>query len=213
MFTIYSSKDKKEFEVTDKVMEASTLLKNLCEITDINEGISVECLSDMLSLYIKLIGHYETAILDIHDRNFEKALFKKITKKQLEEFAKELCYLDSDFFIDTVADEILDQIKKKDVKGITTYLGLKDDFSPEERKKINDNLLEYILFGRNYPNCPHFTLIPNKFYSTFNVLLARIVKKSQGYTSLKISLINKTLKVESDRFPIKLSTITIADKW
>uniref|UniRef100_A0AC35FSR6 Uncharacterized protein n=1 Tax=Panagrolaimus sp. PS1159 TaxID=55785 RepID=A0AC35FSR6_9BILA len=90
MYTLYSSKDQKEFEITDKVMQASTLLKNLSEITDVNQGISVDCSSDMLSLYIKLIDHYETVIFDVHDRNFEKALFKKITKKQLEEFAKEL---------------------------------------------------------------------------------------------------------------------------
>uniref|UniRef100_A0A914P8G5 Uncharacterized protein n=1 Tax=Panagrolaimus davidi TaxID=227884 RepID=A0A914P8G5_9BILA len=208
-FILQSKIDNQKFTVDKSVMEASTLLKNICEITDITEPIIINCPGASLEFFISLI---------INENEQHNNLFKNFTsknKKKLIKLVQDLCILDSDIFFNSAADYILGilQLKKGSTKNwnaIKEYFGFESDFTKKERKLIRESeKLEY-LFSINTEN---FTFpFPNKslyslntdFSTPMNILISRIIQRSNPQTSHLLSLINKTIKNEIDRYPIKL---------
>uniref|UniRef100_A0AC34FLT4 Uncharacterized protein n=1 Tax=Panagrolaimus sp. ES5 TaxID=591445 RepID=A0AC34FLT4_9BILA len=149
--------------------------------------------------------------MDNHHTGFERKFYNKYFTKDQEliEFIKDSCILDSDFLLDSIADFLLGKMKKMNWKKMQTYLGLEDDFTEVERKLIDENQLEYFLsinFAHlkfPFENKNLYSIKP-KFLSPLNVLLARIVARSDEESACSLSLINKTMKNESDRNPLKL---------
>uniref|UniRef100_A0A914PLA8 Uncharacterized protein n=1 Tax=Panagrolaimus davidi TaxID=227884 RepID=A0A914PLA8_9BILA len=206
MYTLRSSIDQKEFKIDQKVINASTLLKNICEITDINQPIVIKCPSQSLDIYIKFINHCDELSV-IHDKKFEDDLYKEYGDEKLVSIANELSILDSDFVFDSIADLFLDRIKEMKWQNIKGYLEVEDDFTLNERKLLEENRIEYLLsidFGEiKFPFAEtSFITLQNKLYTPLNALLSRIIQRSDSTTSFNLSVINKTIKNENDRHPI-----------
>ena len=135
--------------------------------------------------------------------------------------------LDSDVFFDSIADLILFKIKDMRRKEMQEYLEVEDDFTLEERTLIAENKLEYLLSIDITSTDAHcqgslkfpflhkkFILLKNKFSTPLNVLLARIIERSNGKTAFNLSMLNKRMKNESDRHPIKVSRfVGYDDRW
>uniref|UniRef100_A0A914R104 Uncharacterized protein n=1 Tax=Panagrolaimus davidi TaxID=227884 RepID=A0A914R104_9BILA len=207
-FILQSKIDNKMFTVDKSVIEASTLLKNICDITDVTEPIIINCPGASLEFFISLIKNEN----EQHKNLFE--IFTAKNKKKFIKLIQDLCILDSDIFLNSAADYILGilQLKKgrtKDWNAIRIYLGFESDFTAKERKLIRESeKLEY-LFSINTEN---FTFpFPNKslyslktdFSTPMNILISRIIQRSNHEISHLLSLINKTIKNEIDRYPIK----------
>uniref|UniRef100_A0AC34FRY2 SKP1 component POZ domain-containing protein n=1 Tax=Panagrolaimus sp. ES5 TaxID=591445 RepID=A0AC34FRY2_9BILA len=157
-FIIQSKIDNQKFTVDKNVIDASTLLKNICDITEVTEPILVDCPSQSLEVFIKLITHYhrdEEESEDEEEIDFEETLYNSFTskgKKELIKLIQDLCILDSDIFLNSIVDYILG-IFENEEKGIEMdwmeiqeYLGLENDFNKKERNFIqNAKKLEYFL--------------------------------------------------------------------
>uniref|UniRef100_A0AC34G2N2 Uncharacterized protein n=1 Tax=Panagrolaimus sp. ES5 TaxID=591445 RepID=A0AC34G2N2_9BILA len=209
-YVIKSEVDNQIFSVNENIINASALLKNLCDLTKVTEPITVQqCSGKSINTFIKLISHYDE-ITDKHDKEFEQLFFNSFNDEELAELVKDLSILDSEFFMDSVADYILDKISQmKSLEEIQKYLGLENDFTLDERKSIEKNLLEYFL-GINFDKFkfpfPEKSLysIKTKFYSPLNVLFAKIIERSNAEISYLLALSNKAIKKEVDRYPLKL---------
>ena len=189
----------------------------LLDLTKPKDPITIDCSALGLERYIKLINHYPT-ISDIHDQAFEKSLFADLTDRKLARLARGMAVLDSDFFFDAIADVVLGRIENLDREQMQRYFGFEDDFKPWERKLINNHSLEYLI-SLNIPklNFPfpatNFLNLKNRFYCPLNVILARIIQRSEEKQALTLSMINKTLKNECDRHPIKLYEFRCNYQW
>uniref|UniRef100_A0A914NYF1 Uncharacterized protein n=1 Tax=Panagrolaimus davidi TaxID=227884 RepID=A0A914NYF1_9BILA len=219
-FVIQSEIDNQKFTVDKKVIFSSVLLKNICDITDIREPIMVKCPGDSLKTFISLINHYQTPFDQENDDKFEKSLYCSLNKNELINLIQDLCVLDSDFFLDSIADYILKIIgeDEMDWNDIQYYLELENDFTENERILIDKNeKLEYFLsldtenFTFPFFNKNLYSL-KSAFSTPLNVLMARIIQRSSARTSYLLSLINKTIKNEVDRYPFKLSRFS-ADEY
>ena len=189
------------------------------DLTDPREPIPIDCSARYLGTFIKLVDHYPT-LIDDHDAEFEKDLFKNFNDLEISECVKQLAILDSDYLFDSIADVILNRINDMEVEQIQQYLGLQNDFTPAERQLIKEHRLEYIISLNTQPSklyfpfpAPSFITLENKFYCPLNILLARIIQRSHGSTAFRLSMCNKTLKNESDRHPIKLQNFNEGSTW
>uniref|UniRef100_A0A914Q9F5 Uncharacterized protein n=1 Tax=Panagrolaimus davidi TaxID=227884 RepID=A0A914Q9F5_9BILA len=97
-----------------------------------------------------------------------------------------------------------------DWNAIRKYFGFESDFTAEERKIILESeKLEYLLsintknFTFPFPNKNIYSL-KTDFSTPMNILISRIIQRSNPEISHLLSLINKTIKNEIDRYPIKL---------
>uniref|UniRef100_A0AC35FCY6 BTB domain-containing protein n=1 Tax=Panagrolaimus sp. PS1159 TaxID=55785 RepID=A0AC35FCY6_9BILA len=215
MYTLQSN-DNKVFQVNQKVIDASVLLKNSCEFTDITEPILLNCSSKCLDAFIKVINHYDE-IIDVHDTEFEIKLFESFNREDLGKLVEQIGYLDSDFFVEAIADVILDRIEGFSWKEIQAYFDLEDDFTEKERYQIEDNKFEYLIalaakrLYLQFPlsPCANFMMLKNYFFTPMNVILRQIIERSNEKTSFNLSIINKSIKNEVDRHPIKISELKL----
>uniref|UniRef100_A0A914YT34 SKP1 component dimerisation domain-containing protein n=1 Tax=Panagrolaimus superbus TaxID=310955 RepID=A0A914YT34_9BILA len=64
-----------------------------------------------------------------------------------DEDFKELCwkadYLDSQRFLEAAGDFVLNKLEDMEVKEIQEYLNIVDDYTPEERKAMEEHPLEF----------------------------------------------------------------------
>uniref|UniRef100_A0A914P9Z0 Uncharacterized protein n=1 Tax=Panagrolaimus davidi TaxID=227884 RepID=A0A914P9Z0_9BILA len=58
-----------------------------------------------------------------------------------------------------------------------------------------------------------FSTLKNKYYTPMNTLLARIIERSNWRLAFEFSVINKTLKNENDRHPIKPEHFVAKKLW
>uniref|UniRef100_A0A914QBM4 Uncharacterized protein n=1 Tax=Panagrolaimus davidi TaxID=227884 RepID=A0A914QBM4_9BILA len=206
-FILQSKIDNQKFTVDKSVMEASTLLKNICDITDVTEPIIINCPGASLEFFISLIKNE-------NDKNLFETFTAK-NKQTLIKLIQDLCILDSDIFLNSAADYILgilrpEKGRKMDWNAIRKYFGFESDFTAEERKIILESeKLEYLLsintknFTFPFPNKNIYSL-KTDFSTPMNILISRIIQRSNPEISHLLSLINKTIKNEIDRYPIKL---------
>uniref|UniRef100_A0AC34G197 Uncharacterized protein n=1 Tax=Panagrolaimus sp. ES5 TaxID=591445 RepID=A0AC34G197_9BILA len=215
MYFLRSEIDNQNFEVDQKVIDASALLKNIAELTDVTEPIQIKCSSKCLDIFIKVIENSNVKSLAY---DLKKELFKKIEDENIVEIVKEMGILDSDVFFDFIADLILDRIDEMNMKEIQEYFDFEADFSENEKAHINGHLLDYILsidtaeLKFPFPDTDILTL-KNKFYTPMNVLLQRIIARSDAEIAFYLSLINKTLKNENDKHPIKITCFLMDSYW
>uniref|UniRef100_A0A914PT16 Uncharacterized protein n=1 Tax=Panagrolaimus davidi TaxID=227884 RepID=A0A914PT16_9BILA len=218
MYTLQSN-DNKVFQVNQKVIDASVLLKNSCELTDITEPILLNCSSKCLDAFVQLINHYDK-IIDIHDTEFEIELFESFNRDDLGKLVEQIGYLDSDFFVETIADVILDRINGFDWKELQAYFDLEDDFTEDERYQIEDNKFEFLIslaarrLYLRFPLSPsvNFMMLKNFFFTPMNVIFSKIIEKSNEKTSFNLSVINKSIKNEVDRYPIKITEFQLNNR-
>jgi hypothetical protein len=203
------------------------------------------------------------------------SLFKSLSREQLITLIQDLCYLDSDIFLDSVADYILEMFESDtmDWNDMQEYLGLENDFTQQERKLIlNDKKLEYFIsaeklgilkmfikifnnhiseplkliassvatavmkkqssiylpklfrisfaqicnnynfFKFPFPNKSLYSLKTN-FATPMNAFIAKIIQRSNENARYLLSLINKTIKNEVDRYPLMLSRFHADSTW
>uniref|UniRef100_A0A914Q7P4 Uncharacterized protein n=1 Tax=Panagrolaimus davidi TaxID=227884 RepID=A0A914Q7P4_9BILA len=181
--------------------------KNRDTITDVTEPIIINCPGASLEFFISLIKNE-------NDKNLFETLTAK-NKQKLIKLIQDLCILDSDIFLNSAADYILGILqtkkgRKMDWNAIREYFGFESDFTAKERKIILESeKLEYLLsintenFTFPFPNKNLYSL-KTDFSTPMNILISRIIQRSNPETSHLLSLINKTIKNEIDRYPIKL---------
>uniref|UniRef100_A0A914PPM0 Uncharacterized protein n=1 Tax=Panagrolaimus davidi TaxID=227884 RepID=A0A914PPM0_9BILA len=215
MYTLRSN-DNKNFQVNQKIIDASVLLKNSCEFTDITEPILLNCSSKCLDAFVQLINHYDK-IIDVHDTEFEIELFESFNRDDLGKLVEQIGYLDSDFFVETIADVILDRINGLSWKKIQDYFDLEDDFTGKERYQIRRNKFEFLIaltakeLRLKFPLLPaeNILMLHNRFFTPMNIILRKIIERSNEKTSFNLSVINKAIKNEVDRYPIKISELEL----
>ena len=179
-------------------------------MTQVTEPIRLDCSTRSLEIFIKLVGHYDT-LTDDHDAEFEEALLMGFTDDELINLVQDICILDSDFFLESIADLILRRIEEMDWKKMQQYLGLESDFTRANRKLIAEFGTEYLIsvntdaFTFPFPDT-RFASLKCRFPSPMNSLLAQIVRRSRDITAWNLSIINKAMKNETDRHPIKLTS-------
>uniref|UniRef100_A0AC34FPE3 Uncharacterized protein n=1 Tax=Panagrolaimus sp. ES5 TaxID=591445 RepID=A0AC34FPE3_9BILA len=207
---IISKIDYQIFKIGKNVINASVLLKNICDLTERTEAIEINCCGKCFSIYINLFQRYQDVTTDKHDIEFENNLFNELSDREFVELIQEMCILDSDFFFEAAANFILGKIEKMEWKDMQEYFELEDDFSQGEREMIAENRLEYLLSMKledlefPFPE-KNFTTLNNKYYTPMNSFLAKIIQLSSHAAAWNLSLINKTLKNEANSHPIKLS--------
>uniref|UniRef100_A0AC34FX41 Uncharacterized protein n=1 Tax=Panagrolaimus sp. ES5 TaxID=591445 RepID=A0AC34FX41_9BILA len=139
--------------------------------------------------------------------------------EMLMDMLKDLGSLDSDVLLDFVADIIIRKIRYMDWRKLKEYFGFEEEFLDSEREMIEKNILDFFLSidfeGMKFPfsskTC--FSNLKNKFFIPMNILLARIIERSDHNVAFALSLINKTLKNENDRYPIKPERFRGSNYW
>uniref|UniRef100_A0A914PSM3 SKP1 component dimerisation domain-containing protein n=1 Tax=Panagrolaimus davidi TaxID=227884 RepID=A0A914PSM3_9BILA len=71
------------------------------------------------------------------------AFFKEMPENEFKELCWKADYLDSQRFLEAAGDFVMAIMEEMEVKQIQEYLNIVDDYTPEERKAMEEHPLEF----------------------------------------------------------------------
>uniref|UniRef100_A0A914YRL4 SKP1-like protein n=1 Tax=Panagrolaimus superbus TaxID=310955 RepID=A0A914YRL4_9BILA len=133
-----------QIEVGPSVINCCNILKNVTEHTDNSDAVEVEMSQIQLEKFVELHNHFP-AIAAITDKDLEwtNAFFKEMSDQDFKELCWKADYLDSQRFLEAAGDFVLNKLEDMEVKDIQEYLNIVDDYTPEERKAMEEHPLEF----------------------------------------------------------------------
>lgn len=129
-------------EVDHRVIDSCSILKNVTEHTDNAEAVEVEMTPVQLSKFVELLNHFDGPEAP-KDPEFTTAFFKEFSDAEFKDLCWKADYLDSQRFLEAAGDFVLAKFEDMEVPEIQDYLGIVDDYTPEERKAMEAHPLEF----------------------------------------------------------------------
>uniref|UniRef100_A0AC35GI46 SKP1 component dimerisation domain-containing protein n=1 Tax=Panagrolaimus sp. PS1159 TaxID=55785 RepID=A0AC35GI46_9BILA len=97
-----------------------------------------------LERFVELHNHFPaTATLADKDLEWTNNFFKQMPEADFKELCWKADYLDSQRFLEAAGDFVLSELENKEVPEIQKYLNIVDDYTPEERKAMEEHPLEF----------------------------------------------------------------------
>ena len=129
-------------EVGPRIINSCSILKNVTQHTDNSDTIEVEMNQKQLEKFVELHNHFETPDSP-KDPEFTKSIFDSFTDDEFKDFTFKADFLDSQRFLEAAGDYVLNKINDLEVPEIQKYLELIDDFTPDERRALEESPLEF----------------------------------------------------------------------
>uniref|UniRef100_A0A914R6Z0 SKP1-like protein n=1 Tax=Panagrolaimus davidi TaxID=227884 RepID=A0A914R6Z0_9BILA len=141
------SKINPEFqvEIGPSVINCCNILKNVTEHTDNSDAVEVDMTQKQLERFIDLHNHFPAATATLADKDLEwtNNFFKQMPENEFKELCWKADYLDSQRFLEAAGDLVLAELENMEVPEIQKYLNIVDDYTPEERKAMEEHPLEF----------------------------------------------------------------------
>uniref|UniRef100_A0A914PL14 SKP1-like protein n=1 Tax=Panagrolaimus davidi TaxID=227884 RepID=A0A914PL14_9BILA len=133
-----------QIEVGPSVINCCNILKNVTEHTDNSDAIEVDMTQKQLEKFVELHNHFpSTAKITDKDLEWTNAFFKEMPESEFKELCWKADYLDSQRFLEAAGDFVMAIMEEMEVKQIQEYLNIVDDYTPEERKAMEEHPLEF----------------------------------------------------------------------
>uniref|UniRef100_A0A914Y939 Uncharacterized protein n=1 Tax=Panagrolaimus superbus TaxID=310955 RepID=A0A914Y939_9BILA len=141
--TLRSSIDPKfSIEVDDRVIQSCTILRNVQEHTNDDGEVDVDMTQRQLQNFVDLHNHFPSADAP-KDLEWTNNFFREMPETEFKELCWKADYLDSQRFLEAAGDFVLNQMENFDVPEIQSYLNVVDDYTPEERRAMEEHPLEF----------------------------------------------------------------------
>uniref|UniRef100_A0A914QK95 Uncharacterized protein n=1 Tax=Panagrolaimus davidi TaxID=227884 RepID=A0A914QK95_9BILA len=137
-----------QIEVGSSVINCCNILMNVTEHTDNSDAVEVDMtqkqLVKQLEKFVELHNHFpSTAKLTDKDLEWTNAFFKEMPENEFKELCWKADYLDSQRFLEAAGDFVMAIMEEMEVPQIQKYLNIVDDYTPEERKAMEEHPLEF----------------------------------------------------------------------
>ena len=130
-------------EVGSHVIEACSILKNVAEHTDNSDAVEVDMTPKQLEDFVKLHDHFKSKPAGEKDLEFTNGFFKAMSDAEFKDLCWKADYLDSQRFLEAAGDFVLAKLEELEVKDIQNFLNIVDDYTPDERKAMEEHPLEF----------------------------------------------------------------------
>uniref|UniRef100_A0A914QJW2 Uncharacterized protein n=1 Tax=Panagrolaimus davidi TaxID=227884 RepID=A0A914QJW2_9BILA len=133
-----------QIEIGPSVINCCNILKNVTEHTDNSDAVEVDMTQIQLERFVELHNHFPaTATLADKDLEWTNNFFKQMPEADFKELCWKADYLDSQRFLEAAGDFVLAELENLEVPEIQKYLNIVDDYTPEERKAMEEHPLEF----------------------------------------------------------------------
>uniref|UniRef100_A0A914Q4T8 SKP1-like protein n=1 Tax=Panagrolaimus davidi TaxID=227884 RepID=A0A914Q4T8_9BILA len=141
--TIRSSIERNfTIEVDERVINSCTILKNVQEHTNDNGEVEVDMTPKQIEKFVELHNHFATADAP-KDLAWTNNFFAAMPEQEFKELCWKADYLDSQRFLEAAGDFVLNSMENMEVPEIQNYLNVVDDYTPEERRAMEEHPLEF----------------------------------------------------------------------
>jgi hypothetical protein len=133
-----------KIEIGPSVINSCSILKNVTEYTDDSEPVDVDMSQKQLEKFVELHNHFDPSDpITKKDIEWTNTFFKQFTEEEFKEFCWKADFLDSQRFLEAAGDFVLSVFEEMEVPDIQRYLNIVDDYTPEERKAMEEHPLEF----------------------------------------------------------------------
>ena len=154
-------------EVDERVIASSDVLSNLvCKFfptyfhylihlvsasTSNNAPVDVDMSEKQLKIFVELHEHFPSPDAPA-DTPFTNGIFSQLTDDEYKELCWKANYLDSQRFLEAAGQYALSKMEEFSVPEIQNFLNIIDDYTPEERKAMEEHPLEFFTSATEHLN-------------------------------------------------------------
>uniref|UniRef100_A0AC34G2A8 BART domain-containing protein n=1 Tax=Panagrolaimus sp. ES5 TaxID=591445 RepID=A0AC34G2A8_9BILA len=129
-------------EVDERVIKSSLILTNVQANTNDRGEVKVQLNQKCLEKFVQFHNHFPSATAP-KDIEWTNAFFREMPENEFKELCRQADFLDSERFIEAAGDFALCLVEQNDVAGIQRYFDIVDDYTPVERRTMEDHMLEF----------------------------------------------------------------------